>query len=497
MIDVGPFIQDDWKVRPNLTLSYGLRFETQNHIKDHMDWAPRLGLAWGLGGTKTVPKYVVRAGWGIFYNRFAEANILQALRGNGITEQEYIVTDPGFYCGPTTALGTTLAAVCPTSSQLAALGSSSVPTIYQIAPDFHAPYMMQSSLSLERQLSKSVQLSLTYNNARGFDQLLENNVNSPVLPGTRTPTPACVPPAATNCGVYPNGIAENIYEYTSAGKFRQNQFYANVTIRPATAGIMSRLTINGYYVLNYANSTPTGFVMNPYNIFEDYGQAGGRFGTRNTGFLLGTIRLPYGIGLSPLLQISSGAPYSVTLGKDLLGTSLLNQRPGFVSSAACPATEIIGNIYCTSVGTFDSVPTAGETIIPVNSLRGPGQFIVNLRLTKTFTLGGKAPERAAQGGPGGPGGGGGFGGGGRGGGFARGGGGRGGFGGGPRGANNGGRSFTLSINARNIFNHVNLAAPVGNLTSPLFGESESLSNFGPGGSVVANRQVYLQGTFSF
>ena len=118
MIDAGPFIEDDWKVRPNVTLSYGLRFETQNHIHDHDDWAPRVSVAWGLGGTKTTPKYVVRAGWGIFYTRFAEQNILQALRQNGITEQQYIVTNPSFYCGPTTpggtALVTTAVGNCPT-----------------------------------------------------------------------------------------------------------------------------------------------------------------------------------------------------------------------------------------------------------------------------------------------------------------------------------------------------------------------------------------------
>ena len=108
MIDAGPFIEDDWKVRPNVTLSYGLRFETQNHIHDHGDWAPRVSVAWGLGGNKTTPKYVLRAGWGIFYTRFAEQNILQALRQNGITEQQYIVTNPSFYCGPTTSGGTAL-----------------------------------------------------------------------------------------------------------------------------------------------------------------------------------------------------------------------------------------------------------------------------------------------------------------------------------------------------------------------------------------------------
>ena len=133
---------------------------------------------------------------GIFYTCFAEQNILTALRQNGIIEQEYIVTDPNFYCGPLTSLGTTLASTtglagttCPTPSQLQAQGTTSVPTIYQISPNFHAPYLMQTSLSLERQLTKSVQVSLTYNNAQsGDDQhCWKHSVNALVLPGTRDP----------------------------------------------------------------------------------------------------------------------------------------------------------------------------------------------------------------------------------------------------------------------------------------------------------------------
>src|SRR5581483_4051510 len=48
--DVEPYFQDDWRVRPNVTISYGLRFESQNAINDRADWAPRLGFAWGVGG---------------------------------------------------------------------------------------------------------------------------------------------------------------------------------------------------------------------------------------------------------------------------------------------------------------------------------------------------------------------------------------------------------------------------------------------------------------
>ncbi len=49
-LDLGVFFNDDWRLRPNLTLSYGLRYETQTNIHDYADIAPRFALAWGIGG---------------------------------------------------------------------------------------------------------------------------------------------------------------------------------------------------------------------------------------------------------------------------------------------------------------------------------------------------------------------------------------------------------------------------------------------------------------
>jgi outer membrane receptor protein involved in Fe transport len=91
--DVGAFVGDDWKVRPNLTLNLGLRYETQNNIHDWHDFAPRIGLAWAPGGAsgKSRPKSVIRAGFGMFYDRFSLGSTLTAQRYNGIVQQQYIV----------------------------------------------------------------------------------------------------------------------------------------------------------------------------------------------------------------------------------------------------------------------------------------------------------------------------------------------------------------------------------------------------------------------
>jgi len=59
LLDVGLYAQDDWQLRAAMTLSLGMRWETQNDIHDHSDFAPRVGFAWGLhraqrGPAKTV-----------------------------------------------------------------------------------------------------------------------------------------------------------------------------------------------------------------------------------------------------------------------------------------------------------------------------------------------------------------------------------------------------------------------------------------------------------
>jgi hypothetical protein len=94
-LDAGLFFNDDWRMKPNLTFSYGLRYETQTNIGDHGDWAPRVGVAWGIGGNaRKTAKTVLRAGAGVFYDRVLDTVSLAADRYNGITQQSYFVQNP-------------------------------------------------------------------------------------------------------------------------------------------------------------------------------------------------------------------------------------------------------------------------------------------------------------------------------------------------------------------------------------------------------------------
>lgn len=452
-VDAGLYAEDDWKLRPNLTVSYGLRYETQTAISDHADFAPRIGFAWGLGG-KGSPKTVLRAGYGIFYDRFPQSLILQADRLDGTTQQQFIIESPPFSQDNV-----------PTSFNQFS-GALAPSTVYQISPHLRAPYTMQAAVGLERQLFKNATLSLTYLNSRGLHQLFTDNINAP-LPGTFPAAPVC--PLGCNIG--------NIYQYQSEGIFKQNQLIANFNLRYG-----ARLSLFGYYTLNYANSDTAGassFPTNPFDPSLDYGRSA--FAVRNRLFIGGSVAAPYGFRLSPFIVASSGQPYNITVPENLLGTSIFNARPGLALGAPGCSVLSITDADCF----FVPAPGAAYTPIPVNFGTGPAVFTVNMRVSKTFGIGPKL-ERAASGGRGGGGdhhhGFGGFGGGG--------------FGHGGFGENTDHRyNLTFSASGRNIFNRQNLAPPVGVLNSN-FGTFQSLAG-GPFNTQSANRLIDLQVMFSF
>jgi Carboxypeptidase regulatory-like domain len=458
LVDAGLYMQDDWRVRSNVTLSYGLRFESQNQIYDNADFGPRIAVAWGLGAKS---KTVLRAGVGVFYDRFGEDLVLQTERLNGITQQQFLVNAPAFYPN------------IPPVDQL--VGAQTLPVTYQIAPKLRAPYTVQGALSVEHQFGKNANLAISYLNSRGFHQLLTRNINAP-FPGT-------FDPANPTSGVRPFGDVGNIYQYESVGIFRQQQFIVNSNVR-----LGSKLSLFGYYTLNYAKSNTSGagsFPSNQYNLMQDYGRAG--FDTHHRLFLGGTVALPYALRLNPFIVASSGVPFNITTGEDLNGDSIYNDRPAFATDLSRPGVVI------TPLGKFDTQPIAGQKLVPINYGTSDARFTMNLRVSKTFGLGSRKAETAGrqdggQGGPGGPGGRGHD----HGGGFGR-------AMGGPIGlgaATDRRYSLTFSAAVRNLFNNVNLAAPIGNLSSPLFGEANSLAG-GPFSSQSANRRIDLQATFNF
>ena len=462
--DVGLFVGDDWRVKPNLTLSLGLRYETQTNIHDWRDWAPRVGFAWAPGQSKNNPrpKLVLRGGVGIFYDRFSLNNVLTAERYNGVLQQQYTVTNPEFF--PADLATFNARQILDQIKQQGA--SASAQTKYEIDNNLRAPYIIQSAITVERQLPANTTVSLNYVNSHGLHEFRSQDLNAPIE-GTYTGPGTGILPYAPFSGP--------ILLMQSTGLFNQNQLITSVRSQ-----INSRISLNGFYMFSHAYSNTDGvntLPANPYSLAGEYGPSS--LDVHHRVFIGGSIATKWNFRLSPFVVINSGAPFDIITGTDPYGTTLFTARPGI---AAGPGTGIVDTPY----GFLDTNPKPGEELLPRNFGRSPGSVTVNLRLAKTFGFG---PEREGSGGARPD-----FGGhGGHGPGPMR---GMGGIFGNPTTPHR--YNLTFSVQARNLLNHVNPGPINGIVTSPLFGESNTLAGgFGPWAQSGNNRRLELQMRFAF
>lgn len=441
VFDAGLYAEDNWKVRPGVTLSYGLRFESQTEMPDHADWAPRLGISWAIPhGKNKPPLAVIRSGFGVFYTRFPSLNVLQAQRENGITEQTQVVNAPDFF-----------PAVCSAATADCSGSTALSPTIFRVSPKLRAPYEIVSGVSVDKPLGKIASISLNYLHWRGDHLFLTENINAP-LPGTYNPDDP-------TSGARPLGNDENIYQYESEGTSVRDRLAVNGHLQTKRVGLF------GYYMLNYAKADTSGignFPSNQYDLRQDWGRASNDIRSRL--FFGGFVHFWKGFGANPFLIYQTSTPFNIVVGEDLNGDTQFNDRPAF-------ATDLTrASVVRTPWGVFDTQPIPGQTIIPINYANGPGVFMLNMRVTKDFHFGPPLPQEkpapAARGAT-------------------------------PKKKPEIEKRYTMgfALSADNALNHVNLAPPVGVLGSPLFGKSTALSStFGSGS---ANRTVNLDFYFRF
>ena len=447
--DVGLYAEDDWKVRPNLTLSYGMRLEAQNLINSSHDLAPRVSFAYGIPRKNGQTSTVIRGGYGFFFDRFSLGDALTTYQQNGLTQVRTTLKSVPVTCTPSTI----------TTCGTGAVGSRQT---YTLGKNLRTAYTMQSAIGVDQQIGRAASFSVNYLHAQGVHQYLSRNYVDGIPSGLAAP-----------------GLlnASYNYQFQSGGVYRENQLLLNGTVRHRT------LTLFGFYSLNFAKANTSGAGFFPTNSADtrvDYGRAS--FSRKGFGVAGGSWQLPYNITFSPYLQVQSGTPYNLTSGLDVNADSIYNDRPYFAN----------GNSgSCFHASDFSITQTGSLTQVPINYCTGPANVTFNLRANKTFGFGERTGGAAAGGqggGRGGRGGGGGLSAGG-----PRGPGGPGGFGGGSS-----GHKYTLNIGAQafNLFNNVNYGTPTSTLTSPRFGQFTTLAGAGYSSS-TAVRRITLQASFNF
>ena len=490
--DVAVYMQDEWKVRPNFTLSPGFRYENQDNIDSNYNFAPRIAFAWSpvfghkkaapkeplkpaatpaSGTTATAPapapgpapagptpagppKTVFRGGLGVFYWRTSEDITLQAIRFNGTNQQQFLVTNP---------LVLDLFPVVPSVDTLDDFAQPQIRRV--ISDDFQTSRQLRFMFTVERSLPANLKLSLTYMHSRGARTQRLVNINAP-LGGTFIP-------GVPNSGVRPLGAdAGNVLEYQSTGRSVSNMLSVNIN-----GTLKKKLQFWGGYNLNKGRTTDSGQSGSPFDAYDFSNEyARGNFSSLSFMYGGGSYSAPHNINFNMFMIANSGYPFNIITGRDTNGDTYFSERPAFATDLSEPG------VIVTPLGAFDPTPSVGQTIIPRNFGRGPGFVSVNMSMSKTIKFG-KAIEPKTP----------------------------------PPGAPKTTDatkdqkpqakqpvqrpySLTFQIYSSNVFNRTNRGAPVGNMSSPFFLKSPSGSNnfsFGPGGGSGGNRLINVRVRFSF
>jgi Carboxypeptidase regulatory-like domain len=287
---LGWYVQDDWRVRKNFTLSYGLRQELQNHVDGKFNLAPRLGFVWS---PKKNGSITLRGGAGVFYDWFAATTYEQTLRVDGQRQRDLVITNPGypnpFSGGPQMILP---------------------PSRIQTDPDLQIPYLVQTSIGLETNPWKLFRLTTSYQYQRGVHLLHGRNLNAPI-PGLGRPDPTVGNITSIESSAYLSG--HRLMIGFGPAKFVQGLFW-NVN----------------YLLMKVTNEADTAFSLpaNNFDLRADRGPAANDLRHLISGFI--SKRLPRGFAISTIFQATSALPYNITTGFDNNGDTVINDRPAGV-----------------------------------------------------------------------------------------------------------------------------------------------------------------------
>lgn len=281
---LGAYWQDDWRVVPSLTLSYGIRYERQNNLQNN--YAPRFGFGWSpFKNGRTA----IRGGVGVFYDWLTAAIYSDLLNEDGRHGTNLIITNPGF---PNPFSGGTQLVLPPSRSQRAA--------------GLRNPYVMQGSLNLQRQLPGGLSLLAGYAYQRGFHLFRGRDVNAPI-PGSGRPD-------------------------SSAGKVALLESSARSLSQVLDLTLNSGASRRMSWMINYSlskriNETDGAFGLpaDNRNLRAERGPATDDARQRltiTTG--LGVLK---GWRLTPTFFYSSPMPYNITTGRDDNQDTVFNDRP--------------------------------------------------------------------------------------------------------------------------------------------------------------------------
>jgi len=287
----GVFIQDDIRLGKRFSLGLGLRYDWQTYPADGNNFAPRLGLAWALGGTQ---RTVIRGGAGIFYDRMGWGPPQDVAQLDGRRLARIVLTDPGY---PDPFSGGAAASVLPSS-------------VVRFARDLSSPYLLQYSLGVECQVLPKTAVTLHYTGVRGVKAFRSRDLNAPAQP----------------LWLRPDAGLAVVRQIESSARLASHALDAGLR------GDLSRFFNGGLrYALGRAYNDTGGIDSLPANSLDLTGEwARADFDRRHRFELYGVLKLGRFFRLGTSLSLRSGEPYSLTTGRDDNRDGSAKDRPAGV-----------------------------------------------------------------------------------------------------------------------------------------------------------------------
>ena len=296
----GWHVQDDYRVRKNMVINLGLRHDFQTHMRDWVNFSPRLGVSWT---PSSKVRTTLRASAGVANSSLDANTYQQLLLIDGIAQSDLVISSPGY----------------PDPFSAGVNEADMPPSIFRARNDLVTPFTRRYTAGLDQPITKFVRLRGTFVRQTGHNLFRSRNANEPVN------------------GVRPVPSVLNITELESSAHSRSQSFQTEVTVNYPP----QRLSANVNYVVGTAMNETDGPFSLPPNSFDlagEWGPSRADLTHRlNVGFnsdLIGGFR----VAANFIAQ--SGLPYNITLGTDLNGDGVPNERPVGVTRNSARGTPI-------------------------------------------------------------------------------------------------------------------------------------------------------------
>jgi hypothetical protein len=341
---VSVFAQDQWSVKPNLSLALGLRYALQTSPTSFGNLVPRVGIAWSPDHKQ---RWVIHVRGGLFSSPVTPDVTTEAYRLNGLRQTQMLLYAPSF-----------TQPLVPTPSTIA------VATTRQFAPGLGQTWSFQSQLGVEHELPQHWHAQANVFDAQAWGTLRSRNINAPLVTDSTT-NPLLAP--------RPIEPGKNFFQFEQSGHLHGQVIFLGVDQHSYKRfGIFV-----GYLYFNLKTDADSATLF-PQSSYSERGEtARASWESTHRLFAIGQLNLPQKLSLTSQFDASSGDPYDVLTGMDNNGDGVFNDRPSLTAEQGT-------GTYQTPFGLLNTTGINGS--LGRNAGTMPSLVHLDTNLSRTFEL---------------------------------------------------------------------------------------------------------------